>query len=49
MRSYMEGVDSDEISLGTVEDALYIGKKEEGLFLLQKPEREETREEPHPL
>jgi len=36
-RMYWEGINTDEISLGTMEDALYFGRKEERLFLLQKP------------
>jgi len=47
-RMYWEGINTDEISLGTMEDALYFGRKEERLFLLQKPEGEETKEEPYP-
>jgi hypothetical protein len=34
-RTYWEGADTDEISLGTVEDALYLGRKKKGVFLLQ--------------
>lgn len=33
-RTCDEGMDSDEISLGTVEDELYFGRKEKGVFLL---------------
>ncbi len=33
---YLEGMDSDEVSLGTVEDELYLGGEEKGVFLLQR-------------
>jgi len=35
-RACCEGMDRDEISLGAVEDELYFGRKEKGVFLLQR-------------
>jgi len=31
-----EGMNSDEMSLGTVEDELYFGREEKGVFFLQR-------------
>jgi len=36
-RTYCEGMDSDEISLGTVENGLYLRREKKGVFLLQRP------------
>ena len=33
---YSEGMECNEISLGSVEDGLYSKKKEKGLFFLSK-------------
>jgi len=35
-RTYLEGMDRDEIFMGTVEDELYLGRKEERVFFLQR-------------
>ena len=35
-RAYCEGMDSDEISLGTVENELYLGREKKRVFLLQR-------------